>query len=84
MKTKFGPDQIVYQLVSNAGGYDGTEKDPGGKIQFASFSREEAERKKNNWQTLKLVALSGEEIATIHKTACAKLDGLERLLLGVQ
>jgi hypothetical protein len=75
-------DQIVYQVVTKGGGIDGMDHtDKGGKVKFASFDREEAEKQVTAWDDLKLVAMSGKELLALRKKVLAKLDGTEKLVL---
>lgn len=78
-------DKIIYQVISKGGGMDGMDHtDKGGQVQFASFEREEAENKITPWTELKLIAMSGKEITELRKKVLAKLDGTEKLVIGVE
>jgi len=75
-------DRIVYEVTSID---DLNQSKP---TTFAAFSREIAEQKMaerdQTHKTLKLIALSDDEMEKIRKEALAKLTGVERLLLNIQ
>lgn len=78
--SRFTQDQILYVVMSKAGGYDGMSKDKP-RAKFASFNKKDAEKQLDHWHELKLVAMSADEMVKLRKQAIEKLDGIERLLV---
>ena len=78
--SRFTGDQILYVVMSKAGGYDGMSKDQP-RAKFASFNRKDTDKQLDNWHELKLVAMSADEMVKMRKKALEKLDGIERLLV---
>jgi hypothetical protein len=72
-------DKIIYKVVTNRGGIDGTSSDLGGKVKFASLDRTEAEKKVDAWSTLKVDVIENFEEEA--RKALANLDPVERLLV---
>mgnify|MGYP003582407657 CR=1 FL=1 len=75
-------DRIAYLLITQPGGVDGLDRDDkGGVIVAASFSKERIERRKGldcRYRIEPRVVNEDDK-----RKALAKLDKLDRLLLGI-
>lgn len=75
-------DRIVYLVKTEPGGEDGRNPaDKGGQLMLATFSRSEAEKfigKDSRYRLAPTVV----DVDKAHQTALAKLDKLDRLILG--
>jgi hypothetical protein len=74
-------DKIVYLVVTKSGGIDGRDSsDPGGQIRYASFDKGRAKINVDAWSTLESRII---DVAEATETALAKLDPIDRLILGI-
>lgn len=76
-------DRIVYLVVTQSGGVDGRDHtDKGGHIMHATFdSREAAALTRQGWDTVKKEVV---EMTRARHTALAKLNPLDKLILGIE
>lgn len=71
-------DRIAYVLITEPGGIDGRDHmDKGGKIMHATW---EEPKKKAPWCRLEKQVI---EVEAAKKSALAKLDPIDRLVLGI-
>ena len=76
-------DKIVYIITSAGGGQDGLDHtDKGGRMLSAFFDREPAEKKIGH-DSRYILTPTVIDVVKARQTAIAKLDPLDRLILGL-
>lgn len=81
MSYEHNGDRIVYTVVTAPGGEDGRDhNDKGGTIVFATFDKEEAQKRAGNDSRL-LLSPQVIDVSQLRKAILARLDPIERLVM---